>query len=148
MVTVVRKAAYKLELPPSLKHLHLVFPVIKLLQVPSDPFPSHRQPPPPDPIIVDNTKHFELDEILDSCICYHCIEYLIKWKGHNDSHNQWIPWYNLDTRQAIQKFHKQFPNKPSAGAPASKLLQCLTHPKPRTRSVNPAAEGGPHLDGG
>ena len=96
MVTVVRKAAYKLELPLSLKRLHPVFLVVKFLQVPSDPFPSRHQPPPPDPIIVDDAEHFELDKILNSCICYHHIKYLVKWKGYNDSHNQWIPWYNLD----------------------------------------------------
>ena len=98
VVAAVGKAAYKLELPPSLKRLHLVFPVIKLLQVPPDPFPSRRQPPHPDPIIVDDTEHFKLDEILNSRICYHRIEYLVKWKGYNNSHNQWIPWYNMDTR--------------------------------------------------
>ena len=148
VITAVGKAAYKLELPPSLKCPHPVFPVVKLLQLLPDPFPSHCQPPSPDPIIVDNAEHFELDKILDSRVRYHRVEYLVKWKGYNDSHNQWIPWYNLDARRAVCKFHKQFPNKPSADAPTSKLLQCLAHPEPRMRLANPAAEGGPHLDGG
>ena len=117
VITAVGKAAYKLELPPSLKRLHPVFPVVKLLQLPPDPFPSRRQLPPPDPLIMDDAEHFELDEILDSRIRYRRIEYLVKWKGYNDSHNQWIPWYNLDAGQAVRKFHEQFPNKPSADTP-------------------------------
>ena len=101
VITAVGKAAYKLELSPSLSCLHSVFPVIKLLPVPLDPFPSHHQTPPPDPIIVDDVEHFELDEVLDSRVHYCRVEYLVKWKGYNDSHNQWIPWYNLDARRAI-----------------------------------------------
>ena len=106
VVTAIGKAVYKLELPLSLRCLHLDFPVVKLLPVPSDPFPSHHQPPPPDLIIMDNSEHFELDKILNTHICYCHVEYLIKWKGYNDSHNQWFPWYNLDARRAVHRFHK------------------------------------------
>ena len=142
VITAVRKATYKLELPPSLKCLHPVFPVVKLLLVLLDPFPSHHQMPPSDPIIIDDAKHFELDEILDSHVCYCHIEYFVKWKGYNDLHNQWIPWYNLDTGRAVRKFHKWFPNKPSADPPTSKHLQSLTHPKPQARSADPLPSGG------
>ena len=74
VITTVGKATYKLELPPSLRRLHPVFPVVKLLSVPPDPFTSCHQAPPPDPIIVDNVEHFELDEVLDSHVCYHRVE--------------------------------------------------------------------------
>ena len=43
VITAVGKATYKLELPPSLRHLHPVFQVVKLLLV--LPYPQ----PPPDP---------------------------------------------------------------------------------------------------
>ena len=130
VITAVRKATYKLELPPSLRHLHLVFPVIKLLLVLPDPFPSCHQTLPPDPIIVDDVEHLKLDEVLDSRIRYCQVEYLVKWKGYNDSHNQWIPWYNLDTGRAIRRFHERFPNKPSASTSASELLRSLAYPEP------------------
>ena len=130
VITMVGKAAYKLELPPSLRHLHPVFPVVKLLLVPPDPFPSRHQTPPPDPIIVDNVEHFKLDEVLDSHVHYRRVKYLVKWKGYNDLHNQWIPWYNLDAGRAILQFHERFPNKPSASASASELLRSLAHPEP------------------
>ena len=106
VITMVRKATYKLELSPSLRRLHPVFPVIKLLLVLPDPFPSHHQTPPPDPIIVDDVEHFELDKVLSSRVRYHRVEYLVKWKGYNDLHNQWIPWYNLDAGRAICRFHE------------------------------------------
>ena len=122
VITVVGKAAYKLELPPSLRRLHPVFPVVKLLPVLLDPFPSCHQAPPPEPIIVDDVKHFKLDEVLNSRIHYRRVEYLVKWKGYNDSHNQWIPWYNLDAGRAIRQFHERFLNKPSASTSASELL--------------------------
>ena len=122
VITAVGKATYKLELPPSLRCLHPVFPVVKLLLVLLDPFPSHHQTPPPDPIIVDDVEHFELDEVLNSRMRYRRVEYLVKWKGYNDSHNQWIPWYNLDAGRAIRRFHERFLNKPSASTSASKLL--------------------------
>ena len=79
---------------------------------------------------MDDIEHFELDEVLDSHIRYYQVEYLVKWKGYNDSHNQWIPWYNLDAGRAIRRFHERFPNKPSASASASELLRSLAHPKP------------------
>ena len=59
--------------------------------MPPDPFPSRHQTPPPDPIIVDDVKHFKLDKVLNSRVCYRWVKYLVKWKGYNDSHNQWIP---------------------------------------------------------
>ena len=40
------------------------------------------------------------------------MEYLVKWKGYNDSHNQWIPWYNLDADESIEDFHAANPSRP------------------------------------
>ena len=143
MVAAVRKAAYKLELPLSLKGLHPVFPVVKLLQVPPDPFLSCRQPPPPDPIIVDDAEHFELDEILDSRIRYCRIEYLVKWKGYNDSHNQWIPWYNLDTGElSANSMNNSQISHPLVPLPANSYSVSPT-PNPKWDQPTPSPREGP-----
>ena len=42
--------AYRLHLPPSLKRLHPVFPVVKLTPALKDPIPGCHPVPPPDPL--------------------------------------------------------------------------------------------------
>ena len=106
------KGAYHLELPESMRRLHPVFPVVKLFPCPADPFPGRRQNRPPEPVIVDGENYYEIEKILDSRMRYRRVEYLVKWQGYNDSHNQWIPWYNLDADDSIQEFHERHPHKP------------------------------------
>ena len=109
VIEAVGKGAYRLELPPSLARLHPVFPVVKLFPLPNDPFPGRRQNRPPDPLLVDGEEYYEVEKILDSRIRYRRTEYLVKWAGYNDSHNQWIPWYNLDADELIEEFHRDNP---------------------------------------
>jgi hypothetical protein len=42
----------------------------------------------PPPTLVDGEEEYEVKEILDSRMCYNCLEYLVKWKGYKKSHNQ------------------------------------------------------------
>ena len=117
VVEAVGNGAYRLELPESLRRLHPVFPVVKLFPMPPDPFPGRHQARPPDPVIVDDAEHFEIEKILDSRKRYRQVEYLVKWKGYNDSHNQWIPWYNLDADDSIEEFHAANPHRPAPERP-------------------------------
>ncbi len=77
--------------------------------MPVDPFPGRRQLPPPDPVLIDGQEHYEVERILDSRIRYRRTEYLVKWEGYNDAHNQWIPWYNLNSDDLIEAFHRENP---------------------------------------
>ncbi len=77
------------------------------------PSPGRRQPAAPDPIIIDGENYYEVERILDSRVRYRRIEYLVKWNGYNDAHNQWIPWYNLDAEDTIKEFHEQNPDRPA-----------------------------------
>jgi hypothetical protein len=45
--------------------------------------------PPPPPTLVDGEEEYEVKEILDSCMRYNHLEYLVKWKDYDESHNQW-----------------------------------------------------------
>ena len=96
-----------------MRRLHPVFPVVKLFPLPPDPFPTRRQPPPPDPEVIDGENHYEIERILDSRVRYRRIEYLVRWKGYDDSHDQWIPWYNLEADDAIADFHRTHPDRPA-----------------------------------
>ena len=109
VLEAVGTGAYRIELPPSLGRLHPVFPVVKLTPVPVDPFPGRRQDRPPDPTLVDGEEHYEVETVLDSRVRYRRTEYLVKWKGYNDSHNQWIPWYNLQAEDLIDEYHRSHP---------------------------------------
>lgn len=119
VLQAVGKGAYRLELPESLRRLHPVFPVVKLARMPADPFPGRRHPPAPLPDIIDDVEHFEIEKILDSRKRYRRLEYLVKWKGYNDAHNQWIPWYNLDADESVQEFHTTHPDRPAPDLPVA-----------------------------
>jgi hypothetical protein len=49
-----------------MNHLHPVFNVVKLTQVPTDPIPGRRAPPPPPPEIIDEEEEWVVEEILNS----------------------------------------------------------------------------------
>ena len=117
VLEAVGKGAYRLELPESMSRLHPVFPVVKLTPLPANPFPGRHPTRPPDPIIVDDVEHFEIEKILDSRKRYRRVEYLVKWKGYNDSHNQWIPWYNLEAEDSVADFRARHPSKPVHSPP-------------------------------
>jgi hypothetical protein len=43
---------------------------------------------PPPPTLIDSEEEYEVEEILDSHMHYNCLEYLVKWKGYEKSHNE------------------------------------------------------------
>ena len=87
--------AYQLLLPPAMKHLHLVFNVVKLTQAPIDPFTRKHVPPPPLPEIIDGEEEWIVEEIIDSKLMNQKLWYLVKWKDFGIEHNSWEPWDNI-----------------------------------------------------
>src|SRR6202795_2271425 len=77
----VGNGAYKLKLPPSLRALHDVFPVVKLTPAPPDPISGCRPAPPPAPVLVEGVEEYTVEEIRNSRLRYGRVEYLVKWKG-------------------------------------------------------------------
>jgi hypothetical protein len=75
----VGNSAYRLRLPPSMKHLHPVFNVIKLMLAPADPIPRRCFPPPPLPEIIEGEEEWIVEEILDSKVMNRKLRYLVKW---------------------------------------------------------------------
>jgi hypothetical protein len=105
----VGHGAYRLALPPHFRRLHPVFPVVKLSLAHPDPIPGRRPAPPPPPTLVDGENEYEVEDILDSWMRYNRLEYLVEWKGYDESHNQWEERTQLHAKSKIAQFHRKTP---------------------------------------
>ena len=92
---------------------HPTFNVKLLIPYHRPQFPSQQVPPPPPPDVINDHEEYEVQEVLDSRMRRGMIQYLVKWKGYSDVHNEWVPATNCDNaKDAVADFHKKFPQKP------------------------------------
>ena len=108
---VISPVNYQLQLPRTWKLLTNTFHVSKLKESMEDENlhgPTH-DPPPPE--IINNQEEYEVERILDSRMSgRQGLQYLVKWKGYNASHNSWEPAQNLEhAPKDIKKFYKKYP---------------------------------------
>ena len=108
----VNSNAYRIRLPRSMQRLHPVFNVVKLTPAPPDPIPNRRAKPPPDPVIVGEEEHWEVEEILNSRIHRRRLQYLIKWQGFGTEHNSWEPADDVQADELITDFYRTHPGAP------------------------------------
>jgi Chromo (CHRromatin Organisation MOdifier) domain len=76
-----------------------------------------RHPDPPPPIEVDSEEEFEVTNVLDSSIQRRRLEYLVEWKGYEDSNEatSWEPSSNVThVTRKLAEFHTSHPKKPRA----------------------------------
>ena len=79
-----------------------MFHVSLLEQAPKDATPAE------DIEIEDETREYEVEQILDMQRINNQPFYLIKWKGYDTSENTWEPIENLTNCQLlIQTYHRQ-----------------------------------------
>ena len=50
-----------------------------------------------------------MEEILNSCLRYSRVEYLVKWEGFDDGANSWLPHYNVHSLALVKHFHDHHP---------------------------------------
>jgi hypothetical protein len=108
----VGRNAYQLLLPPSMRRIHPVFHVVKLLPAPADPIAGRRPAPPPEPEIVDGEKHYELEGILDSRFYRRHFQFLVSWKGYGHEENSWVDEKDLNAPELIMEFYRRHPGAP------------------------------------
>ena len=104
--------SYRLRLPRSMQRLHPVFPVIKLRPAPPDPIPGRRQPPPPDPEVIDREERWEVAEILNSRFLRRKLQYLVSWKRFGYEENSWEDEKDVDAPDLIREFYRSHPGAP------------------------------------
>jgi hypothetical protein len=72
-------------------------------------------PAPSPPIEIIGEEEFEVSKIIDFRINRRRLEYLVHWQGYEISEQTWEPAANLaNAPKMINKFHRQYPTKPSA----------------------------------
>jgi hypothetical protein len=72
-------------------------------------------PEEPGPIELEDEDEpeYKVDRLLDSWIRWRRMEYKVKWKGYDPSHDSWQPIANLkNAKRSITNFHKKHPNVP------------------------------------
>lgn len=85
---IVNLHSYKLDLPCELKSIYLVFYTNLLRPAASTPLPGqHNLPPPPVLIAEDRQTFWAVERILDSRRKRGKFEYLIRWRGFDQSHD-------------------------------------------------------------
>ncbi len=68
---------------------------------------------PLPPIVVDGGLEYEVEDILDSMISNHQLQYFVHWHGYDVSKCTWELIKNLsNVMQEVHKFHQQYLNKP------------------------------------
>ena len=106
-------SAYKLELPPSMSCIHLVFNEALLYPYKGPTYGSQQQLNKPEPMVIDQEPEWEVEEILASRHNRRRrrVEYLVHWKGYGPQERTWEPLANLaNAQQALQEFLQKNPN--------------------------------------
>src|SRR6266446_5892243 len=105
--------AYRLTLPPSMKHLHPVFNVVKLMLAPMDPIAGRHAPPPPPPELIDGEEEYVVEEIRDSRMFRRRLQYLVKWEGYGTEGNTWEYAEHVNNApERVAEFHQHNPAAP------------------------------------
>jgi hypothetical protein len=93
--------------------MHNVFNEVLLTPFVKPRFSGQRLPKPPSPVSLQDTRVYEVEEVLDSRVVRGTLHYLVKWKGFPREEWTWEPARNLaGATKAVQSFHRKNPTKP------------------------------------
>jgi hypothetical protein len=108
---VILPNAVELKLPTSFK----IHPVISVscLRPYKPPTIEGQQTTPQSPVEIEGHPEYEVQEIMDSQLQHHKLEFLVKWKGYTEENNSWEPKDNCTHAcEAITHFYRKYPNAP------------------------------------
>ncbi|KAJ9504647.1 hypothetical protein QJQ45_030377 [Haematococcus lacustris] len=113
VLEVVTPVALRLQFPPAWSTMHPVVHVshIKLHNDGSAEFPTRNPNPPPEPEIIDGEEHFEVQEIRNHRFVRGKLQLQVKWLGHPDHENSWLPLEHLQedlTKTFLKKIMKAY----------------------------------------
>jgi hypothetical protein len=106
------KHYYRLKLPVSMRCLHLVFHIVKLLPAPKEDIPGRHRPDVPPPEVVNGEERYKIEEILDSRIFQQKLQFLVTWKGYGYEENSWLNEEDVDAPELVQQFYQANPSTP------------------------------------
>jgi len=67
----------------------------------------------PEPVTVEGTPEYKVEEIMDSRLKCDKLEFLVKWSGYTNDYNIWEPEANCaNSRDIIEEFYKSNPSTP------------------------------------
>jgi RNase H-like domain found in reverse transcriptase/Reverse transcriptase (RNA-dependent DNA polymerase)/Integrase zinc binding domain/Chromo (CHRromatin Organisation MOdifier) domain/Integrase core domain len=102
---------YRLRLPMGMRQ-HPVFHIDRLSPWKGNEI-NGRDPPPPEPVEVEDQLEYEVEDILDSRKYRNQYQYLVKWKGYDTGHNSWEPAAHLaHSAELVDAFHAAHPSAP------------------------------------
>ncbi len=111
---VVSPTTIKLRLSPHEQGIHPVISVSNVCPYHPDPIPEHPLNPHPNLVLVDGSKEYEVESVVDSKYRYQHLHYLVKFKGWLDSDNEWLPAEHLtNAPNVVQDFHLRYPSAPT-----------------------------------
>ncbi|XP_061493732.1 uncharacterized protein LOC133389722 [Rhineura floridana] len=101
----VNPVAYRLKLPPTFK-MHPVFHRA-LLMLEASPDPHWPQSEPAPPLIVSGEEKYEVERILDSRKLRGRLQYLIHWKGYDQTERSWESVEDVHAPELLMFFSGQ-----------------------------------------
>src|SRR5438128_3198715 len=111
-ISSVLPNAVELKLPKTLR----IHPVVNISRVKPYLGPLTGQPvirPGPIHVSEERDEEYEVETIVDSRIYKGKLQYLIHWKGYDESERTWEPVSNLkNSPKIVEQFHKSHPSAP------------------------------------
>jgi len=85
--------------------IHNVFNEDLLTRCIKPKFKGQHEEPAPLPIIINEEKEYEVEEVRKHRKCGRGTQYLVHWKGYGDEHDQWIVEMGLPhAKEAIEDY--------------------------------------------
>jgi len=110
IIKIISSNAVKLKLPILFK-IHDVVNVSCIR--PYHPPVAGQSIIPPEPVTIEGTPEYEVEEVMDSRLKHGKLKFLVKWSGYTDDYNTWEPEANCaNSRDIIKEFYKSNPSAP------------------------------------